>query len=178
MSKLKKTSGVIGCLVASVLAVVAGTDHELKTSPDGLAFISNLEGCSSSAYQCSADRWTAGLGHTTGVKQGDKATTETIADWYIEDISAAEKVVDRQVKLPAGPQYDMAVSFVFNLGAGNFRSSTYLKKLKAGQLTAACNEFLRWVFVNGKDCRLDSSHCAGIVKRRLAEQKVCLYGYQ
>lgn len=96
MSKLKKTSGVIGCLVASVLAVVAGTDHDLKTTPDGLAFISNLEGCSSSVYQCSADRWTAGLGHTTGVKQGDKATTEIIADWYIEDISAAEKVVNRQ----------------------------------------------------------------------------------
>ena len=66
MSKLKKTSGVIGCLVASVLAVVSDTDHDL-TPPDGLAFISNLEGCSSSAYQCSADRWTAVLGHTKGV---------------------------------------------------------------------------------------------------------------
>lgn len=178
MNRLKKISGVVACVVASVLAVIASSHHELKTSAEGLAFIGELEGCSSSAYQCSADRWTAGLGHTIGVKKGDKASIETIADWFIEDITAAEKVVDRQVSLPAGPQYDMAVSFVFNLGAGNFRRSTYLKKLKAGELRSACNEFLRWVFVNGKDCRDKKNRCSGIVKRRQAERKVCLYGYQ
>ncbi|HIF9272852.1 TPA: lysozyme [Photobacterium damselae] len=177
MSKWKTTSGAITCVVASVLAVVAGTDHHLKTSPEGLAFISNLEGCSSVAYQCSADRWTAGLGHTKNVKEGDITNTEQIADWFIEDVAAAEKVVNREVTLPAGPKYDMAVSFVFNLGAGNFRSSTYLKKLKAGQLDAACYEFPRWVYVNGKDCRIDGNHCSGIVTRRLAEKEVCLYGY-
>ncbi|PSW14772.1 lysozyme [Photobacterium sanctipauli] len=178
MNKWKTTSGAAGCAVAAVLAFVAGTHHDLKTSDDGLAFMAGLEGCKSSAYQCSANVWTIGLGHTQGVEQGDTAEVPEIAQWFIDDIAAAEKVVNQQVKLPEGPKFDMAVSFVMNLGAGNFRSSTYLKKLKAGELDAACNEFTRWVYVNGKDCRVETSNCLGIVTRRERERGICLNGYE
>lgn len=170
------SSGLGGCIVAAVLALVSQTDHKLKTSPQGLAFMANLEGCENSAYQCSADVWTIGLGHTSGTKKGDAANTEEIADWFIEDVATAEKYVERYVNLPASPKFDMAVSFVMNLGVGNFKSSTLLKKLKSGD-GDICSEFLRWVYVDGKDCRLKESHCAGIVKRREAEKDICLNGY-
>ncbi len=178
MKKLTAVSGSLGgCIVAAVLALVSQNDHKLKTSPQGLAFIANLEGCENSAYQCSADVWTIGLGHTSDTKAGDMANTEEIADWFIEDVATAEKYVERYVNLPASPKFDMAVSFVMNLGVGNFRSSTFLTSLQSGTFDAACYEFLRWVYVNGKDCRKESSNCAGIVKRRLAEKEICLNGY-
>ncbi|MFA0499705.1 lysozyme, partial [Vibrio sp. 10N.222.46.A1] len=46
-----------------------------------------------------------------------------------------------------------------------------------GDHQGACNEYPRWVFVNGKDCRLKQSNCAGIPKRRATEQHVCLNGW-
>lgn len=178
MNKLIATSSTAGgCIVAAILAFVFQTSDTLKTSNEGLAFMANLEGCESSAYQCSADVWTIGLGHTSGTKEGDTASTEEIANWFIDDIAKAEKVVNRHVTLAASPEFDMAVSFVMNLGSGNFQSSTFLKKLQAGDFVDACNEITRWVYVDGKDCRVDENDCAGIVTRRAAEKNICLNGY-
>lgn len=173
----KSTASVIGCAVAAVMALVVQTDHGLKTSDEGLAFIAKWEGCRSEAYQCSADVWTIGLGHTQGVKAGDTATLPDISNAFIEDIAKAENVVNRHTDLPAGKEFDMAVSFVFNLGAGNFQHSTFLKRIKADDLVMACREFPRWVYVNGKDCRDPASNCPGIVTRRAEEKEICLNGY-
>lgn len=170
-----KTSG--GCVVAVVLGLVFTTSTELKTSEDGLKHIADYEGCMAEAYQCSADKWTVGLGHTKGVNEGDVASYRDMADWFIDDVQQAERVVDRLLAMNVSqPQYDMAVSFVFNLGAGNFVRSTFLKKLNADDETA-CDELTRWVYVNGKDCRVATNNCAGIVKRRQSEREICLNGY-
>ena len=41
------------------------------TSEEGIALIKKFEGCELTAYQCSADVWTLGYGHTAGVSEGD-----------------------------------------------------------------------------------------------------------
>lgn len=166
------------CSVASILAIVFTIDSELTTSENGLRHTANEEGCRLKPYQCSADVWTAGLGHTQGVTKDTKLTEREAAEFFVKDIAAAEQVVNKHItKTPSQAEYDMMVSFVFNLGAGNFTRSTLLKKFNQGDHLGACNEYPRWVFVNGKDCRLKQSNCAGIPKRRSKEQHICLNGW-
>lgn len=168
----------VTCSVAAVLAVVFSMETNLSTSQQGLEHIANLEGCRAKAYQCSANVWTIGLGHTNGIKAGDTVTIEQIANNFVKDISTAESVVRQSLETDVNQaQFDVLVSFVFNLGSGNFKNSTLLKKINSGDLLGACREFSRWVYVNGKDCRVKKSNCAGIVTRRAIEQHVCLNGW-
>jgi GH24 family phage-related lysozyme (muramidase) len=166
------------CSVAVILGIVFGVDSSLSTSEQGLSHIGNLEGCRTQAYQCSANVWTVGLGHTSNISAGTSVTNQQIAEYFVSDVALAEKVVKRELQVEVTQaQFDVMVSFVFNLGAGNFEHSTFLKKFNQHDVTGACNELLRWVYVNGKDCRLKESNCAGIVKRRQIEQQACLYGW-
>ncbi len=64
-------------------------------------------------------------------------------------------------------QFGALVSFTFNLGIGNLRSSTLLKKLNAGDYAGAAAEFPRWNKANGQVL-------PGLVKRRAAEQQLFL----
>ncbi|CAG9000650.1 MAG: hypothetical protein CENE_02650 [Candidatus Celerinatantimonas neptuna] len=174
-----RISTVTSCAIVAVLGVMAktGMDVHIKTSHQGLQFIAGQEHCRLHPYQCSAGVWTNGIGHAH-VSPKSKVDVQQIAVWFQSDVKAAEKVVNHEVSLPPGPKFDMAVDFVFNLGARNFIHSTYLKRLKMGDDDSACNELLRWVYVNGKDCRIKANHCYGIVKRRSQEREICLHGYQ
>lgn len=63
-------------------------------------------------------------------------------------------------------QWDAIVSFVFNVGIGNFKSSTLLAKIRTNpDDNSIMDEFLRWVYANGKVMK-------GLQKRRLAEMKL------
>ncbi len=179
MSLKQKLTTSIVCSVAAVLAIVAEKSSPLKTSPQGLAHVANMEGCRLKAYQCSAKKWTAGLGHTLGIEAGERITLDQTADYFIEDIAQAEQVVNHAItKAASQGEYDMMVSFVFNLGAGNFRRSTLLRKFNAADRVGACNEYLRWVYVSGKNCRIKANNCNGIVIRREIERNVCLNGWE
>ncbi len=179
MNMKQKIITSVVCSVAAVLAIVFESDTELKTSEQGLAHVANMEGCRLKAYQCSADKWTAGLGHTHSIKPGDSITLEQAADYFIEDVAQAEQIVNSSIsQAPTQSEYDMMVSFVFNLGAGNFKRSTLLKKFNAGDRIGACNEYLRWVYVSGKNCRIKANNCSGIVTRREVERRVCLNGWE
>jgi GH24 family phage-related lysozyme (muramidase) len=179
MSLKTKAIQAAVCSVASVLAIVFTLDSQLTVSENGLRHIANQEGCRLKPYQCSANVWTVGLGHTQGVTQKTRLTEQQAAEYFVKDMAAAEQVVNKHLsQTPTQGEYDMMVSFVYNLGAGNFTRSTLLKKFNQGDRVGACNEYLRWVFVNGKDCRLKQSNCAGIPKRRSIERDVCLDGWQ
>ena len=179
MSLKTRAIQVVVCSVVSVLAIVFNIDDGLDVSENGLRHIANEEGCRLRAYQCSANVWTVGLGTTQGVNQNTEFTLEQAAQSFVESVASAEKVVKRQIKhTPSQGEYDMMVSFVYNLGAGNFATSTLLKKFNQNDRAGACEQYPRWVFVNGKDCRLDVSNCAGIPKRRAIQREVCLNGWQ
>ena len=63
-------------------------------------------------------------------------------------------------------QWDAIVSFVFNVGIGNFKSSTLLAKIRINpEDNSIMDEFIRWVYANGKVMK-------GLQKRRLAEMKL------
>ena len=64
-------------------------------------------------------------------------------------------------------EFGALTSFTFNLGIGNLRSSTLLKKLNANDRAGAADQFSRWVMAGGKPL-------PGLVQRRAAERALFL----
>jgi len=60
-------------------------------------------------------------------------------------------------------QFDAFVDFTYNLGIGNFKSSTLLKLHKAGKFKEAADQFVRWNKAGGKVLK-------GLTTRREAER--------
>lgn len=66
------------------------------------------------------------------------------------------------------------LSLGFNAGAHAVCSSSIPRKVRAGQHAAACDTIAQFVYAGGRDCRIASSNCSGIVRRRAAERALCL----
>jgi len=130
----------------------------------GLALIKVYEGLRLKAYQDSVGVWTIGYGHTNNVKPGDVLSDESQASGLLAfDLANAEAAVSRLVKVDlTDNQFAALVSFVFNLGSGNFAMSTLLKKINSGDMAGAAKEFKRWN-------RAGKKVLAGLVRRRDAE---------
>lgn len=138
----------------------------MKTGEKGLALIKHFEGLRLRAYQCSANVWSIGYGHTAGVKPDDVITPEQADAFLRQDVSDSEQAVSRFVRVPLTQyQFDALVSFTFNLGSGNLRTSTLLRLLNAGDYPGAAGQLLRWVNAGGKEL-------PGLVRRRVAEKEL------
>lgn len=66
-----------------------------------------------------------------------------------------------------------AIDMAYNTGVANYSGSTLRKKYVAKDFPAACDEFLKWRFVGGRDCAIASNQCGGIWKRRQLERNAC-----
>lgn len=140
----------------------------MKVSNNGINLVKRFEGLELKAYRDSVGILTIGYGHTHAVKAGDIITGEQADAFLREDLQVAELTVNTnvKVKLTQG-QFDALVSFVFNLGSGNFVKSTLISKLNSGDYAGAADEFGKWVNAGGKKL-------PGLVKRRAAEREVFL----
>ena len=95
-----------------------------------------------------------------------RITPEQAEKFLKEDLKTFEKIVKDNVKVPLNQnQFDALVSFVFNVGGGNFKNSTLLKVLNKGDYSAAAGEFSKWVYCGGKKL-------PGLVRRRQAEAEL------
>ena len=138
----------------------------MKASEKAYNLIRNFEGCRLMPYLCPAGVWTVGWGSTTDVTPGELITMAQAEDRLKNDASAAEQCVNDAVNVPLNQnEFDALVSFVFNLGCGNFRKSTLLKMLNDSDYEGAGMEFRRWDKGGGKVL-------PGLVRRRLAEQRL------
>ena len=132
----------------------------MKTSEKLLSMLMVFEGLRLTAYEDAAGVLTIGYGHTKGVRRGD-----TISDYYAkellkQDVAEFEEKVKKLGVARTEGQLDALVSFVFNLGIGNLKSSTLLKTIQGGgSMSAIKREFKRWVYAGGKQL-------PGLVKRR------------
>ena len=103
----------------------------MKTSNKGIDLIKKYEGFRAKAYKCPADKWTIGYGHTLNVKSTDVIDKAQAEVFLRQDVEFAEKEVNRHNLNINQNQFDALVSFVFNLGVGNFARSTLLRKIKS-----------------------------------------------
>tara|TARA_Y100000114_G_C11545700_1_gene224768 strand:- start:44 stop:487 length:444 start_codon:yes stop_codon:yes gene_type:complete len=135
----------------------------MKISLEGLSLIKKFEGCKLQAYYCSGGVLTIGYGHTGGVKETDVITQEEADKLLKGDVLRFEKYVEDNVKVELDQsQFDALVAWTFNLGVGNLKSSTMLKKLNNGEFESVPFEMRRWNKAGGKT--LD-----GLIRRRQAE---------
>lgn len=151
----------------------------LKLSDRGEAIIRKWEGFAKDlkngyvqAYPdpaTGAAPWTIGIGLTgSDIKQGTQWTYEYASQRFKEE---AESTYAAQVRKSIGSnpttqdQFDAMTSLCFNIGGGNFGSSTLVKKHNAGDYEGAAQQFRVWNKANGQVMQ-------GLVNRRADEEKM------
>jgi lysozyme len=133
----------------------------VKISKKGLEVIKKHEGFRNKPYLCPAGIPTIGYGNTyypdgSKVKMTDKPLSKDIAyvllRLVVEDF---EQCVNKYVKSDINQnQFDALVSFAYNLGCGNLKKSTLLKKVNANPCDITIsNEFAKWDKAGGRRLR-------------------------
>ncbi len=133
-------------------------------------FTANFEGEILHPYQDSAGVWTIGIGSTRGL-DGNRVTAATPPISHAQalsllsrDMRSAILGVEAAVKVPLTLAEEEALAdFVYNVGIGNFKASTLLRKLNAGDRDGAAAEFEKWNLAGGRVL-------AGLVRRRASEK--------
>lgn len=142
-------------------------------SDNCIELIKHYEGCYIKAYYCPASVLTIGYGHTGKDVKLNQIISNLEAEHLLYlDLAKIEKQLNNYsfAKNLKQHQFDALISFIFNLGIGNFNTSTLLKKieLKASMFEIE-NEFNKWVYAN--KVKLN-----GLVKRRKSEAKLYCTG--
>lgn len=104
------------------------------------------------------------------IKLGMRYTEDECLEMYAITGNKFEKEVDKVFgDIPYQNSYQKAafLSFTYNVGVGNLRSSTLVKKFKNKDYEGACDQLSRWVYANKKKLN-------GLVTRRQEERDWCL----
>lgn len=143
----------------------------MKTSNQGKNLIKEAEGLRLVAYRCPAGVPTIGWGHTKDVRMGQRITQAMAEDMLVEDIAPIERTLNGLKINFRQEQFDALVSWIFNLGAGNFKSSTMYKRILADAKDEEITDSLiKWTY-SGKQ------QLPGLMKRRVAEANLFI-GYE
>lgn len=152
--------------------------------------IARWEGCRLAPYLCTGGYWTIGIGHV--VCQNGRmltakdqkpvwrlASVEEAEELFRQDLPKYTRIVDKALSglrmasqgYPTPEQSAALTSFAFNLGEGNLRSSTLLRKVLAQDWEAVPKQFERWIYSGGRKTR-------GLLLRRQAEARMFMSGLE
>jgi len=136
----------------------------MKISPKGIRIIIAYEKFIPVPYVCPAGYPTIGYGHRILPDESFTHITETEAEAILKkDVERIEKTIERLVKAEINQEiFDALVSFVYNIGEGNFANSTLLQCLNSNDYYEAIMELAEWIYVKGRILK-------GLVRRRLEE---------
>lgn len=131
----------------------------------GLQIIIDDEKFCADPYQDGGGIWTIGYGHTQGVDKNCPPITRDTGKRLLQgDVAEAERAIDSLVKYELTPnQFSALVSFVFNIGWGNFERSSALILLNQGDFDAVGPHMALW----NKDHRGNVEN--GLITRRAKE---------
>lgn len=142
--------------------------RKMTTSSRGLQLIKDFESLRLYAYRCPAGVPTIGYGHTLGVKMGQAITEKQAEDYLKQDVTPIERYLNDVGVNFRQEQFDALVSWIFNLGAGNFQHSTLFKKICTDAPDGeVAEQILKWVNADGKPL-------LGLKRRRIAEANMFL----
>ena len=143
----------------------------MNLSDEGVDFISKFEGFSSTIYSDMVGIKTIGFGHV--MRPGEdfnNITREQGLDLLKHDANSFSGSIIKLVEVDLEQyEFDALVSFVYNVGSGNFSQSTMLKLLNQGNKRDAADQFPRWDRAGGVAV-------PGILRRRNAERQLFLTG--
>ncbi|BBS35408.1 lysozyme [Enterobacter cloacae complex sp. 2024EL-00215] len=142
-----------------------------STGDKGVQLICQFEGLKLERYRDAVGLWTIGYGHLILKEEMEKLikiTTGEAKNILRKDLKRTETGVKKLLTLSVTQnQFDALVSFAFNLGLGNLKKSTLLKKVNAGDKEAAALQFKCWNKAGGRVL-------AGLTRRRDAEMRLFL----
>jgi len=125
-----------------------------------------FEGCELEAYQDIAGVWTIGFGHTGKDVYAGLTWTQQQADEALQhDLNAAAALLAIYSPGLSNGVLEAMTDFVFNLGIGNYRTSTLCKCINASDWEGAKRELLKWDHSNGVVV-------PGLLRRREAEAQL------
>lgn len=145
----------------------------MKMTAEGLALIKEFEGFRARAYMCPAGIWTIGYGHTPSagppaVQEGMVISRDDADAILARDTESFAAGVAKELRAElSDQQFSALVSFAYNVGLGNFRSSSVLKAVNAGDTAAVPRRLQLWIKAGGKTL-------PGLVRRRAAEAELFL----
>lgn len=144
----------------------------LKTTGNGgIALIKQYEGLRLTTYKDAVGIPTIGYGHVENPipPGGTRTITAEDAEQILrEDLQRFEHDVNNMLTVEVTQnQFDALVSFAFNLGPANLKSSTLLRKVNSGDFNGAAKEFPKWNHAGGQVL-------AGLTARRNAEKNLFL----
>lgn len=141
----------------------------MKLTQTGIDLIKSFEGLKLTAYLDSVKVPTIGYGTIKypdgkAVKLGDKITKKQAEEYIKADLEYFTKNVKQSLtKELTENQFNALVSFTYNLGVGNLKSSTLLKRVNLNPEDPAIRtEFMKWINAGGKPLE-------GLKRRREAE---------
>ena len=135
----------------------------MEISNQGKALIKQSEGCKLSAYKDSVGIPTIGYGHTKDVRMGMVITQATAEQYLKDDLQPVEKILNGMGINFKQNQFDALCSWLFNLGASKFNSSTLKKYIVANKSDIEIgDQIIRWVYAGDKPL-------LGLKRRRIAE---------
>ena len=142
----------------------------LITGPSGN---DGLEGVSYIPYKDIVGVWTVCYGHTGKDIIPGKTYTEAECKALLnKDLATVARQINPYIKVDIPETTRGALySFVYNVGAGNFRTSTLLRKINQGDIKGACDQLRRWTYAGGNQWK-------GLMTRREIEREVCLWEKQ
>jgi lysozyme len=142
----------------------------MNITKETLDLIKEYEGLKLQPYICSAGKATIGYGNTyyedgSPVKISDPPITKNQAELLfltlIDQFKA--KITKLIIQDLTDNQFGALLSFAYNVGIGNFRRSTLLKKVNVNpEDPSIADEFLKWNKAGGKILN-------GLKRRRRAE---------
>lgn len=142
----------------------------------GLALTKASEGFVGRLYLDAARYCTIAYGHLLKKAPCDGSEPEEFrggvteprgAELLVDDMAGAQRTVTTAVKVDlTETQYGALCDFVYNVGGGNFRSSTLLERVNAGDHDAVASQLRRWTRAGGREW-------PGLVTRR--EREIDLY---
>lgn len=133
-----------------------------------IELIKKYEGFSARPYKCPAGVLTIGYGRTIDVRPYEITTEEAETIWLDKYVKTIADQILAIVKVElSNNQICALIDFLYNLGIGNFKSSTLLRKINQGDFSAAANEFLKWNKAGGIVLK-------GLENRRIAERMLFL----
>ena len=156
--------------VANMLGIAI---DQMAVSLFGVDLICDFEGKRLVAYDDGVGVWTIGFGTTVypsgvKVKKGDTCTEAQAKSYMAHDLKKFEQAVNGAVNIPLNQnQFDALVSLAYNIGTGAFNKSTLVKKLNAGDISGAADQFDVWINAGGKRMQ-------GLVNRRSKEKLLFL----
>jgi len=144
----------------------------MKVSEKGINLIKRFEGLILKPYLCPAKIPTIGYGNTfyedgTKVTMNDKPITAEMAEKLLKiTVNNFALKVQEIIKVTLlQHQFDAIVSFAYNVGIGNLKKSTLLKKINNSEFKEAIFEFGKWNKAGGKVLK-------GLTTRREAERQM------